>query len=88
MTPATERWINEQLSLVGLGPVSRDEEVWGQLWAYALEGASNIDVRGADLTLAQVHRLARYSFVRAVELLFYGEPFTELPKTLRDRVAA
>jgi hypothetical protein len=75
VTPATERWINDRLSECGLGPVSRDEDFWAQMWAHALNAAD-----GA--TPALQHRMARHSMVRAVETLYFGRPITDVTEAI------
>jgi len=78
MTPATERWINEELSRCGLGPVSRDDDFWAQMWSHCLNAAEGSNPQQPK-EKARQHTMARYGMVRAIELMYYGHPLTMLP---------
>jgi len=90
MTNQDMRRVEELLDSSGLtgDAISQHDPFWGQLIAHAECGADVISERGADLTLAQKAELAVYLVVRSIETLYNGEPFTDFPSHLEERVLA
>ena len=78
MTPVTERWFNEKLSDSGLGPIDRDDDFWGQMWAHALAGAE-MDLETSEVrSIGVVHREARTNMLHAIETLYYSVYVTKV----------
>ena len=78
MTKATENWLNEKLSDVGLGPVDHEDEFWALMWSHALSGAEWDFETGKPHPKKVIHSDARANMLHAIETLYYGIHVTKL----------
>ena len=66
--------------------ITQNDPFWGQMIAHAECGADMINDRGADLIKLQTSYLQVYLVLRAIETVYYGEPVTDFPADLAERV--